>query len=117
MDKLKRKAECAGNESKKQRSVITLVEKAKIIRMHENGKISTIARDTNRAISTVNTIVQDKVRIRENVAGAVTRAISTVNTIVQDKVRIRENVAGAVTLKRAIITKKRLGLISEMEKL
>ncbi|KAK9752566.1 CENP-B N-terminal DNA-binding domain [Popillia japonica] len=92
-NKSKRKAESAGNESKKQRSVITLEEKAKIIRMHENGKmISTIARDTNRPISTVNTIVKDKVRILENVPDA-------------------------VTLKGTIITKKRLGPISEMEKL
>lgn len=89
----KRKIECAGIKSKKQRSTITLEEKLNIIRMYEDGKIiSTIARDINRPISTVNTIVKDKVRIVESMKDA-------------------------VPLKGTIITKKRQGPISEMEKL
>ena len=55
--------------------------------MYEDGKtITTIARETNHPIPTVNTIVKSKVGIVESTKGA-------------------------VTLKGTLITKNRLGLI------
>lgn len=90
---MKPQSDCAGNKPKKQRSAITTEEKLQIIRLFEDGKILTaIARQINRPISTVNTIVKDRVRIVESTKGV-------------------------FTLKDTIITKKRLGPIEEMEKL
>lgn len=51
------------------------------------------------------------------IARDVNRPTSTVNTIVKNKVRIVETIKGAVTLKNTAIIMKRLGPVSEMEKL
>ena len=70
---MKRKTEFAGSKPKKQKRAITFEEKLKIICMYEDGKtITTIARETNHLISTVNTIVKSKVCIAESTKGAVT---------------------------------------------
>ena len=56
-------------------------------------------------------------KMKTTIAQETNHPISTVNTIVKSKVRIVESTKGAVTLKGTIITKNRLGPISEMEKL
>jgi hypothetical protein len=51
------------------------------------------------------------------IARELSRAVSTVNTIVKDAFRIKEHVKGTALMKSTIITKRRGGAITEMEKL
>nr|XP_023648729.1 tigger transposable element-derived protein 1-like isoform X2 [Paramormyrops kingsleyae] len=81
------------SESVRKRTVIDLELKMKIIRKYEGGQsLSAIAREFGLAVSTINTIVKDAARIKQHVRRA-------------------------ACLKSTIITKKREGAISEMEKL
>lgn len=90
---LKRKNEWIGIIQKKQRCSITRGEKLKIINMYENGK-------------TITDIAQE-----------FDQSVSTVDSIIKDEVKILESTKGSVTLRSTIITKKRGGPFSEMEKL
>nr|XP_023694244.1 tigger transposable element-derived protein 1-like [Paramormyrops kingsleyae] len=88
----KRPRECK-SESARKRTAINLELKIKIIRKYEAGQcLSAIAREFGLANSTVNTIVKDAARIKQHVKGT-------------------------ACLKSTIITKRREGAISEMEKL
>lgn len=81
-----------GGSTKKQRKVIDLEMKMKIINEHEAGKkVKAIARELELAHSTISTILKDKARVKEAVKSS--------------------------TGFKAIITRQRKGLIHEMEKL
>ena len=73
--------------------VIDFETKMKIIHKHEGGQTIT------------------------SIAHELGYAPSTINTIVKDAACIREHAEGTATMKATIITKKREGAISEMEKL
>jgi hypothetical protein len=51
------------------------------------------------------------------IAGELSAVVSTVNTIVKDASRIKKHVKGMACMKSTIITKRREGVITEMEKL
>jgi transposase-like protein len=77
----------------RKRTTIDLEMKIRIIRKYEGGQsLTAISRELGFAVSTVNTIVKDAARIKEHVKGT-------------------------AMLKSTIITMKREGAISEMEKL
>jgi transposase-like protein len=81
------------SEPSRRRTAIDLEMKTKIIRKYEGGQsLSAVARELGFAVSTVNTIVKDAARIKEHAKRT-------------------------STMKTTIITKKREGAISEMEKL
>jgi hypothetical protein len=80
-------------EPSRKRTAIDLEMKIRIIHKYEGGQsLSAISRELGFAVSTVNTIVKDAARIKEHVKGT-------------------------AMLNSTIITKKREGAISEMEKL
>ncbi|XP_006635468.2 tigger transposable element-derived protein 1-like [Lepisosteus oculatus] len=79
--------------STKRRRVIDLEQKINIIRRYEGGQsLTSIAREVGMPISTVSTIVKDSARIKEHVESS-------------------------APLKSTVITKRRSGIIYEMEKL
>ncbi|XP_046382271.1 tigger transposable element-derived protein 1-like [Ischnura elegans] len=88
----KRRSESKSGASKRRRT-ITLEEKIDIVKKYESGlTISNISRLLNMAVSTINTIVKDKERIKEHVKGS-------------------------ACMRSTIITKQRNCLLAEMEKL
>lgn len=88
----KRKSGGAGREAKRARTQITMDQKLKIISKYEGGMtLSAIAKEMGKAVSTINTIVKDRERIRDSTKGSTDLGVT-------------------------IISKRRQGPIAEMEK-
>jgi hypothetical protein len=88
-----KRAREGNSEPSRKRTAIDLELKLRIIRKYECGQsVTAMARELSLAVSTVNTIVKDAFRIKEHVKGT-------------------------ACMKSTIITKRREGAITEMEKL